>query len=210
MVIAFLITASSLLAQVTDQDGNSYNTVVIGTQIWMAKNLNVNHFRNGDPIPEKEDAAGWRQAAKDGTPAWCYYNTDPVDGRGYGKLYNWYAVSDPRGIAPDGWHIASGSDWAALADSLGDENIAGLKMKATDSWDNNGNGTNESGFSGLPCGSRFTDGAFYNFGQYGYWWSTSESSDLNAWYRFLYCDDGFIGKYDDAKGCGFSVRCVRN
>ena len=107
ITIIFLMITSSLEAQVTDKDANSYKTVQIGTQLWIASNLNVSHFRNGDPIPEAASAAEWKQAAEDKRPAWCYYNNDPVNGRTYHKLYNWYAVNDPRGLAPYGWHVPS-------------------------------------------------------------------------------------------------------
>ena len=145
-ILAFLFPTNILVAQVIDKDGNNYKTVQIGSQVWMAENLNVSHFRNGDVIPEIEDNTAWDQASSDGKPAWCYYADDSVNGRHYHKLYNWYAVSDPRGLAPDGWHVPSTLEFTTLTDYLGGEDIAGGKMKTNLGWDNKGNGTNESGF----------------------------------------------------------------
>src|ERR1035437_5591038 len=153
IIIACLFTIG-LVAQVTDKDGNSYNTVHIGSQVWMSANLNVSHFRNGDIITEAEDAGAWSQAGQERKPAWCYYDSNPVNGRTYHKLYNWYAVNDKRGLAPKGWHGPSTLEWADLSDYLGGEGVAGGKLKATYGWLNNGNGTNSSGFTGLPGGGR--------------------------------------------------------
>jgi len=191
---------------VTDMDGNRYATVKIGSQTWMAGNLNVAHFRNGDIIPEIEVAAGWVQAAEDHKPAWCYYNGDAANGRKYGKLYNWYAVHDPRGLAPEGWHIPSDAAWTELTIYLGGENVAGTKLKFTSGWHKNGNGSNESGFAGMAAG--FDDGTFYGIDLYGYWWSSSETDINDAWYRYLYCFKDRIYRGDYDKGYGLSVRCL--
>jgi uncharacterized protein (TIGR02145 family) len=97
VTISFFIIASNLMAQVTDIDGNHYKTVKIGKQEWMAENLNVSHFRNGDPIPEIRDSFEWYEAGDKGLPSWCYYNNDPGSGRIYHKLYNWFTINDWRG-----------------------------------------------------------------------------------------------------------------
>ena len=136
LIFVLLITIT-LKAQVIDKDGNTYKTVQIGSQTWMAENLNVSHFLNGDTIPEVEDAVAWDQAGQHGKAAWCYYGTDPVYGRTYHKLYNWYAVNDPRGLSPKGWHVPSTLEWADLTDYLGGENVAGRKMKAPYVWNYN-------------------------------------------------------------------------
>jgi uncharacterized protein (TIGR02145 family) len=209
IIIACLFT-NGLVAQVTDKDGNSYNTVHIGSQVWMSANLNVSHFRNGDIIPEAEGADEWKKAGNEGRPAWCYYDNDPVNGRSYGKLYNWYAVNDPRGLAPYGWHIPSTLEWTALSDYLGGEGVAGDKMKSTSGWKSNGNGTNVSGFAGLPGGFRNDAGAFSDVGNVGFWWSSTETSTTNAWYRSLYYNNGNINRLNDDKQDGFSVRCLRD
>lgn len=134
-----------------------YDEVIIGNQVWMAKNLDVDRFRNGDPIPEANTPEQWCTAYENREPAWCYYNNRIGIGDRYGKLYNWYAVIDPRGLAPKGWKIPRYDDWGRLIDYLGGDRAAGIMMKYTDYWvilslKMRGNGTNESGFSGLPGG----------------------------------------------------------
>src|ERR1035437_5039290 len=183
LIIIVCLFTNGLIAQVTDKDGNSHNTVHIGSQVWMAANLNVSHFRNGDIIPEAEGADEWKKAGIDRRPAWCYYDNNPVNGRTYKKLYNWYAVNDPRGLAPYGWHVPSALEWTHLNDYFG--GVAGDKMKSTSGWESNGNGTNVSGFAGLPGGSRDDVGAFDNVGKYGYWWSSTEDLSFYAWARVL-------------------------
>src|SRR5665811_1655414 len=204
IIIACLFT-NGLIAQVTDKDGNSYNTVHIGSQVWMSANLNVSHFRNGDIIPEAEGFDGWEKAGNEGNPAWCYNGNDPVNGRTYKKLYNWYAVHDPRGLAPYGWHVPSTLEWAALSDYLGGESVAGDKMKSTSGWESNGNGTNVSGFAGLPGGYRTyrtNYGPFTNVGNYGYWWSSTENDTTLAWYRSLSYNNGNIDRNYTTKRYG--------
>src|ERR1035437_10503103 len=192
IIIACLFT-NGLVAQVTDKDGNSYNTVHIGSQVWMSANLNVSHFRNGDIIPEAEGADEWKKAGIDRRPAWCYYGNNPVNGRTYKKLYNWYAVNDPRGLAPYGWHVPSTLEWTALSDYLGGERVAGDKMKSTSGWESNGNGTNVSGFAGLPGGDRNVNGTFDDVGSGGYWWSSTKGGTRGAWDRNLVYSNGNVG-----------------
>jgi len=189
-------------------------TVTIGTQVWMTKNLNVDKFLNGDPIPEAKTNEEWEKAGLNKQPAWCYYNNNPDNGNRYGKLYNWYAVNDPRGLAPKGWKIPSDEDWSHLTDFLGGESVAGKKMKFTNFWSDNfdesGNGTNESGFSGIPGGFRHGYGAFCHLGDGGYWWSSSNDDTNGAWLRYIeYCHDD---TYRDNFGqlIGHSVRCLRD
>jgi uncharacterized protein (TIGR02145 family) len=182
------------------------NAIIIGNQIWMTKNLNVDKFRNGDPIPEAKTDEEWENAGEDKQPAWCYYNNDPANGEKFGKLYNWYAVNDPRGLAPEGWHIPSDAEWTQLTGYLGGESVAGTKMKSSSDWGKDGNGTNESGFSGLPGGYR----GFNDFGLYGYWWSSTESGTNYAWYRYLVYGNGSVSRTNFGKEGGFSVRCLRD
>ncbi|MBM3920821.1 MAG: hypothetical protein FJ347_06290, partial [Sphingomonadales bacterium] len=148
--------------------------VSIGGQVFMSKNLDVSTFRNGDPIPQAKTYEEWGRAGENQQPAWCYYNNDPANGAKYGKLYNWYAVNDSRGLAPEGWHVPSDAEWTILTDYLGSD--AGTKMKSKTGWNENGNGTNSSGFSGLPGGTRNYNGTFYTIGYDGYWWSSSETN----------------------------------
>jgi uncharacterized protein (TIGR02145 family) len=109
-------------------------TVTIGTQVWMTKNLDVDHFRNGDPIPQAKTDEEWKRAGENKQPAWCYYDNDPANGVKYGKLYNWYAVNDQRGLAPGGYHVPSDEEWTVLTDYLGGSDIAGKKMKSKSGW----------------------------------------------------------------------------
>jgi uncharacterized protein (TIGR02145 family) len=194
---------------------SEYKEVVIGSQVWMSENLNVDKFRNGDPIPHVETDEEWVKAGENGEPAWCYYNNNPDNGDRYGKLYNWYAVNDSRGLAPEGWKIPSNEDWTRLTDFLGGESVAGMKMKSTEFWADtdegeSGNGTNESGFSGLPGGVRFGSGSFFGIGYGGGWWSSTEGDTGNAWYRPLSYDDGDGDRSYNGKPGGFSVRCLRD
>ncbi len=119
-------------------------------------------------------------------------------------------VNDPCGLAPDGWHIPSDKEWKAIVTNLGGSKVAGKKMKSTFGWENNGNGTNISGFSGLPGGYRSDYGTFYNFGNYGLWWSSTEFDTGNAWGRFLFYGNGVVNRGYGNKADGLSVRCLRD
>ena len=186
-------------------------TVTIGKQVWMTKNLNVSSFRNGDPIPEAKTEGEWKAYSQAKEPAWCYYDNDSSNGEKYGKLYNWYAVNDKRGLAPAGYHIPTDKEWTVLTNYLGGVEIAGAKMKSSQGWGvKDGNGTNSSGFSGLPGGNRYFNGTFINFGEYGYWWSSTEGSTYFAWNRLLDYGSGDVTRYYVAKERGFSVRCLRD
>jgi uncharacterized protein (TIGR02145 family) len=176
----------------------------------MAKNLEVAFYRNGDPIPQVTDPTEWAGLT---TGAWCYYNNDSTQGTTYGKLYNWYAVNDPRGLAPAGWHIPSDAEWTTLENSLGGNSVAGGKMKeaGTLHWASpNTGGNNNSGWAGLPDGYRSLNGSFNTIGNNGYWWSSLESGFIFAMTRFLIHDDGVITTSNYGKRGGFSVRCLRD
>jgi len=208
--------ASASKEEAASKEEGASKEVTIGKQVWMKENLNVDKFRNGDPIPEAKTDEEWEKAGENGQPAWCYYNNNPDNGDRYGKLYNWFAVNDPRGLAPEGWKIPSDEDWSRLTDFLyGGANVAGTKMKSTDFWADNdgesGNGTNESGFSGLPGGGRDYDGTFYYVvGKFGYWWSSSDYNTSDAWLRYLGYYNGSVGRLDYSKVYGLSVRCLRD
>ena len=178
--------------------------VIIGAQAWMAKNLEITTFRNGDTIPQAASDEAWRIAGENKQPAYCY------NGETYGKLYNWYAVNDPRGLAPEGWHIPTDAEWTQLSDYLGGKGVSGKKMKSTSGWNNKGNGTNESGFNGLPGGYRDGDGSFDHQGGYGYWWSASENVTDLAYYRLLAHNSDDLVRSSNDKEEGFSVRCLRD
>jgi uncharacterized protein (TIGR02145 family) len=184
----------------------------------MAENLNVDRFRNGDPIPEARTKEEWLKADENKQPAWCYYDNNPANGTKYGKLYNWFAVNDSRGLAPAGYHIPTDAEWTTLENYLDSDFTGGKKMKSMSGWNKytvgtltySGNGTNSSGFSGLPGGSRYSDGAFTSIGGYGCWWSSSEDLTYNAWYHALGYDQGYVSRGNFYKGKGLSVRCLRD
>ena len=132
LLLSFLVLIFFFYAQ-TSQTGTT-KSVKIGTQTWTTENLNVSTFRNGYPIMEAKTNEEWNQANENKQPAWCYYENDPKNGAKYGKLYNWYAVNDPRGLAPAGWHVPSDAEWTILSDFLGGESTAGKKMKSLSGW----------------------------------------------------------------------------
>jgi len=183
--------------------------VKIGTQTWAVANLNVVTFRNGDTIPEARTNKDWVTAGESGKPAWCYYNNDPANGPKYGKLYNWYAVNDPRGLAPAGWSLPDDRDWTTLMYYLGGPEASGRKMKNTTGWIDGNIGTNESGFTGLSGGYRVENGIFLNLGSIGTWWSTTESKASTA-IDFYLSLGGSLKSTSNPKQRGESVRCIRN
>jgi uncharacterized protein (TIGR02145 family) len=195
-----------------DYDGNHYKTIMIGEQEWMAANLNARHFNNGDEIPEAETVEEWENAGDQGKAAWCYYHNDPANRKIYGKLYNWFAVNDSRGLAPSGWHIPSYPEWTVLTVYLGGETVAGKKMKATIGWEDNGNGTNESGFLGLPGGIRGIWSTFNSIGSYGGWWSSTEDNSIDAWSRAtgVFSQDANVKSGSTLRGYGLSIRCLKD
>lgn len=130
---SLILSAVVMSAMMLGCSGRGASTeVTIGNQVWMTKNLDVSTFSNEDPIPQAKTNEEWEKAGQNGEPAWCYYDNNPDNGDRYGKLYNWYAVNDPRGLAPKGWKIPSVDDWSRLTDFLGGESVAGKKMKSTD------------------------------------------------------------------------------
>jgi uncharacterized protein (TIGR02145 family) len=206
-----IIISRDWLPKDDDSSDDEYESVQIGDQVWMKRNLDVSYFRNGDPIPEAITDDEWKKAGEESKPAWCYYDNDPENGKIYGKLYNWHAVNDPRGLAPEGWHVPSDDEWEKLVGFLGGKEVAGGKMKTTGTtyWESSNNGaTNESGFSGLPGGYRFTYGSFHQVGIHGFWWPSSESDAYYAWLRSLYCNNAQVYRYSSRKSGGFSVRCL--
>lgn len=182
--------------------------VRIGKQTWAAANLDVSKFRNGDSIPEAKTNKEWVAAGEAGKPACCYYNNDPATGKKYGRLYNWYAVNDPRGLAPAGWSLPSDEDWGVLTFYLGGQSVAGTKLKSTRGWADDNNGTNESGFNGLPGGYRVENGQFLNLGNIGTWWSSTEDRSLTAFDHYLVLSGNF-NRSSNPRQRGESVRCIR-
>lgn len=193
---------------VEDIDCNAYRTIKIGSQVWMAENLRVTHYHNGEAIPNVTDNSRWSNL---NTGAYCSYNNNARNIDNYGLLYNWYAVDDSRGLAPEGWHIPTDKEWTALEKYLGSNAGGKLKAMGTNYWKNPNEGaTNSSGFSALPGGYRYYyNGSFDYVGHGGYWWSSPESGSSGGWYRFL--DPKHSGIYlDHSKQYGFSVRCIKD
>ena len=189
---------------------NAQSTVIIGSQIWATKNLNVSTFQNGDRIMEAKTVAEWQKAGAEEKPAWCYYANDPANGTKYGKLYNWYAVNDPRGLAPKGWQIPSNEEWTTLIDFLGGEVQAGVKIKSDRGWKDNKNGRNSSGFTGLPGGSRDKSGTFNSIVAEGHWWSlTKEFNGIASCYFLAYVWSNLNKTVSDMEN-GLSVRCLKS
>ena len=186
------------------------STVTICAQVWTTKNLDVTTYRNGDAIPQVTDPTAWANLT---TGAWCYYNNDAANGAIYGKLYNWYAVNDTRGLAPTGYHVPSDGEWTTLETCLGGSLVAGGAMKEvgyTHWLSPNTGATNSSGFAGLPGGFRFNVGAFLNVGYSGYWWSSTEDGTPDAWTRALGYYYSSVVRLNYDKAIGFSVRCLRD
>lgn len=201
---------SGLATANIDNDGHVFPTVTIGTQKWAQKNLDVSKYRNGDIIPEVTDPTAWAGLS---TGAWCYYQNDSANGIIYGRLYNWYAVTDPRGLASQGWHVATDTDWTTLTNYLGGDAVAGGKMKETGTthWISPNNAAdNSKGFTGIPGGYYKESGGFYDIGISSYWWSSTENNPTTAWNRSLNNSDGIAYKSFSNKNAGFSVRCVKD
>ncbi len=205
ILLTILVSLSLLNTQ-----AQQHTTVKIGTQEWMTKNLDVVTFQNGDTIPEAKTNEAWEKASKEGKPAWCNQANLSEYGQKYGKLYNWYAVSDVRGLALKGFHVPAKAEWDSLVSYLGGEDIAGKKLKSTEGWLKEGNGTNESGFSGLPGGLRFNNGNFFNVDYYASWWSATRSHTFNTWLVILNYNNDYVDKGSDNRGLGLSVRCLKD
>jgi uncharacterized protein (TIGR02145 family) len=192
---------------------NLFKTVTIGDQVWMAENLNVDKFRNGDPIPHAQTVEEWQRAGENGQPAWCYYDNDPANGKIYGKLYNWYAVNDSRGLAPEGWRIPFNEDWDKLFNLLGGSEEAGGKLKATDTtyWESPNTGaTNETGFTALPGGIRSSDGTFDGIGKDGRWWCSNEWVENRAELKRMYSNYRNVLWDSSTMDNAISVRCIKD
>jgi uncharacterized protein (TIGR02145 family) len=183
------------------------NTLILTTVLTLISFRNVKaqdfsgtHFRNGDPIPYIESNEEWVKAGENKQPAWCYYDNDPANGAKYGKLYNWYAVNDPRGLCPVGWHVPSDKEWTKLIDYLGGESNGSVKMKSL------------SGFSGNFGGSRIggDDARFHWIGEDGCWWSSTEKETATGWSITLPQGPYSIDRGGLNKNLGLSVRCLKN
>ena len=206
--ICFATTAPPVTT-VTDYDGNVYDTVHIGTQVWMKQNLKTTHYKNGTIISNVIDSIAWTTLA---TGAYCDYNNTPANSTTYGRLYNWYAVNTGN-ICPTGWHVPTDAEWTTLTTYLGGENIAGGKLKEVglSHWLNpNTAATNETGFSALPGGNRYSDGVCSNMHYNGSWWSSTENIATSySWNRLMGFNYSNTYREYSSKASGFSVRCVK-
>jgi len=202
-------------------DGYTYKTVKIGDHEWFAENLKTTVYANGDEIPYSPTHESWR--TEEMGMRRSYKKTEEVMNVKYGQLYNWYAVDDERGLCPSGWHVPSDEDWQDLEVFLGmsraDVSLTGdrgsgelgidTKLKAKSGWNNEGNGTDDFGFSALPGGYCGYDYRFHNAGYGGYWWSSSPSGGF-AWTRYLVIFNPGIFRDSRDPQDGRSVRCLRD
>lgn len=184
-----------------------FETIQIGNQTWMQENLDVERFRNGDLIPKVSDFEEWRKSYENEQPAWCYYENDSILGQKHGKLYNWYAVTDPRGLSPVGFHVPNKDEWEILFDTFKDTAIA----NSIDFWSNDVQ-NDHKGFRAIPSGGRFEEAAvefFYYLNKEAWWWTTTEMDQHMAFcvsYNMKY--DARISDY--YKHTGMSVRCMKD
>jgi uncharacterized protein (TIGR02145 family) len=205
---AIALIGFSCMSSQKDIDGNNYTTVQIGNQEWMGENLAVKHFRNGDTIPEAKSEWEWILCSAEGKPACCALRYDEGSVRKYGMLYNWAAVTDPRGLAPGGWHVATDEEWKELTDFLGGEIQAAFAIRTSGL---SGKGKGEmTGFSGIPAGCCNSYGVFYGAGSHGYWWTSTESTKETAWLRMLNYEQVGMNSIKYDKRQGLSVRCIKD
>ncbi len=204
--------ANGLWAQVSQppviHHGHAYPVVLIGDQWWFAENLRTEQYRNGDTIPLLPQSQEWR-CARSGAQA--VYRSDPAMLAAYGRLYNWYAVTDARSLCPEGWHVPTAAEWDTLAAALGGHSLAGGALKGTLFWKGpNTGGTNSSGFSGRPGGARSNYGEYLFEGAYGYYWSSTPDGADKAVFRFLGTYNADLYGNSSEPQDGFSCRCVRD
>lgn len=198
--------------KVTDYEGESYNTVKIGTQIWMSENLKVNYLNDGTEIPLIIEDSEWEDL---GSPAYCWYNNDHTTYSNSGAIYNWHVVNTGK-LCPTGWHVPTDQDWYELSNYLGGDLVAGGKLKeiGTTNWDSPNTGaTNSIGFTALPSSNRSSKGVFGKIiGNNSVWWSATEdeNNDKHTWCRSLYYDQIKLSRYSNNKNNGFSVRCIKD
>jgi uncharacterized protein (TIGR02145 family) len=218
LLISFFAFLPWAQAQITDTIApadTGIMSVTIGEQTWTLRNISVDTFRNGDTIFYAPGNDVWRKADEKCIPAWCYFNNNPTYEGSTGKLYNYWAVSDPRGLAPRGWHIASDSEWAVLVKYVGGERQAGDRLKSSTGWKPAlERTTNVSGFTALPGGIRQipigSGDGFQCYDLWGYWWTSTASAQDKAWIYWLQADTRNITRFEWRKGVGCSVRCVKD
>jgi uncharacterized protein (TIGR02145 family) len=220
IVFAFVITTSA--NEKNCRYGHSFQslirtetikTVTIGAQVWTTENLSVDKFRNGEIIPEAKNAEDWTNLGLAEKPCWCYYNFDTANGTKYGKLYNWFAVNDKRGLAPLGFHVPTQQEWLTLSGFIGAPEMAGGKLKSKEGWgpaDGDKNGDDAYGFRALPGGYFSRSGYGQDINDRGMWWSATSDGGISGYAFWIY------GSFPDLMtdiietANGLSVRCVKN
>lgn len=231
LCLLFSFNIGKVYAQVTDVDGKTYNTIAIGTQVWMAEDLEVTHYRNGDPIQyipcpqqlnynqDNQESKAW-ESTKSGV--YCVGLRPRLDvfvkgGRFSCMLYNWYAVNDSRGLAPKGWHIPTKLEWLTLFEYLGGFEVAGKKMKSRNGWDTKyaSNGNNISGFNALPTGERDNFGFYMAFSQYAWYWSATSEGDYAyclqlGWQYNLKFNKSGLNFMTNVRQSGEAIRCIKD
>ncbi|MCB0400736.1 MAG: fibrobacter succinogenes major paralogous domain-containing protein [Flavobacteriales bacterium] len=209
----------------TTEPAAHLESVTIGNQTWTTQNLNVDTFQNGDKIPEAKTSEEWNEKSQNKEPVWCHYNFDAVNDSLHGKLYNWYAITDDRKLAPKGWHVATKEDWEELIKFSGNGTDAAMKLKSKSGWydptnDPDTSGTDEFGFKAYPTGELHTDGVFSSINSLGVWWTSSTCTesvgygkikDDYAWDVVFLFSSSMKPKVQvfPKKGSG-GARCVKN
>jgi uncharacterized protein (TIGR02145 family) len=186
-----------------------FKTITVNGRTWMAENLDVQTFRNGDTIFHAQTRLEWEKAGNDSIPAWCYYENDTANGKKYGKLYNWFAVLDPRGVAPVGWKVASHTEWEELMDAAGGKKLAGGILKSKDGWERSGNGNDSLGFCALPGGTRSPEGFFSQAGRFGFYWTRTWAEISSAFVTFSYTSPLTMIGQQNMKS-GMAIRCLKS
>jgi len=210
-----LRTPGLVIDSVHDVDGNHYPVVKIGDQLWLNINLRVTRYRNGDAIQKVITDNQWKTLT---SGAYCFYDNQKGNDSIYGNLYNWFALTDTRGLCPTGWHVPDISEWAKLSIFLGGYDVAGGVLKSTGTiekstglwFEPNTGATNSFGFSGLPGGYRINYGTYYSMGNVGYFWSSSDTAAVNGWNFVLDANNTKLNRNYNLKANGFSVRCCKD
>jgi uncharacterized protein (TIGR02145 family) len=204
LLSGFLIPTKGQVA-VKDFEGNVYKTVKIGTQVWMAENLKVTHYRNGETIPDIMDPKQWDLLT---SGACCQFNDDPVYTKAFGLIYNWYTTEDVRNVCPEGWHVPAESEWVTLVSFLAGENVTSVRTgKIAPNLIN----LNESMFKALPEGFRGYDGEFTGLGYGGGgWWSATSASQETAYYHNVNYNTAGKNRMEGRKKFGYNIRCIKD
>lgn len=213
--VALGLTSFVIIGNQSNSLTEEYKSEKFGDQVVMTNNLSEKVFRNGEEIPHAADDRAWENAGENKRPAWSYYNNDPSTAETCGIIYNRYAVNDPRGLAPEGWHIPTHDEWKQLGDYFAEKFPRELSpIKSKTGWVEHGNGDNITGFNAFPCGTRSKRGVFNQFGEATGWWSASTDgggkSSLNSMYFSFSSRYKIFTTGQNTRGGGLSVRCMKD